>query len=54
VHFNVKLPFIFSAVEGTDDDKFWSDCEEEEEESVRSEWEEDEVTDCEVGDSNTA
>jgi hypothetical protein len=39
-------------VEGTDDYKLWSDSEEEG--SVRSEWEEDEVPDCEDGDSDTA
>jgi len=42
---------ISSAVEGTDDDKVWSDSEEEG--SVKSEWEEDEGTDCEDGDSDT-
>jgi hypothetical protein len=39
-------------LEGTDDDKLWSDSEEEV--SVRSEWEEDEGTDCKDGNSETA
>jgi len=39
-------------VERTDDDMLWGDSEEEG--SVRSEWEEDEGTDCEDRDSDTA
>jgi transcription elongation factor Elf1 len=43
---------ISKAVEGTDDDKLWSDSEEEG--SVRRKCEENEGTDCEDGDCDTA